>query len=49
MNDTPQLARLRRTRERIIEVLKMTTQQGDNLNRALQEISACIEDEERRG
>jgi hypothetical protein len=46
--DTPQFARLKRTRERIIDVLRMTSVQSDQLNRALQELSAAIEDEERR-
>lgn len=49
MTDTPQVARMKRTRDRIIEVIRMTTTQEDALRSALIELSASIEEEERRG
>lgn len=49
MADSAQVARLKRTRERIQEVLQMIHRQDDALQTSLQEVSAAIEDEERRG
>ena len=48
MSDTAQLARLKRTRGRIIEVIGMTKRQEDHLREALIEITATIEEEERK-
>jgi hypothetical protein len=48
MADTPQLARLRRTRELILEILDMCGRQDRALRESLVETSAAIQDEEQR-
>lgn len=48
MTDTPQLARLKRTRDRIREVIEMCGRQDRTLRESLIEVSAAIEAEEQR-
>ena len=48
MAESAQLARLKRTRGRIIEVIGMTHKQEEQLREALIEITATIEEEERK-
>lgn len=47
-DESAQLARLKRTRDRLLYVLDMTDKQADSLRQSLYELSVAIEEEQRR-